>query len=200
MRVAVAYDTGDLTEVAYLVRPPRAGAEPIARGTLDPADTPYFEKTVEVSIPRGDVGLYTVLVYAVGEGDVLSNDVRGNLRFLLAGEPPTIEDVVAPDSVYRPNDPEEARQVVLIAEVSDPDGLSNINRVQFWNAGNPGARIDMYDDGENGDESAGDGRYTRIVVITSDNAVGVTELRFQATDRAGLTSNIVERSILVLGE
>lgn len=197
MRVAVDPRGTELDEVAFLVRAPSVGAEPVAEGQLDPAEGSFFENTVEVTIPRGEIGLYTVIVYAVGAGGSLSNDVRGNLRVFGEGEPPVIETVAAPDTLQLPAAGEDPALLPLVATVSDPDGLANVNRVQFWNAAAPATRFDMFDDGEDGDQTAGDGQYTRIVEIASSNEPGTTTIRFQATDRAGLASEIVEHEVVV---
>lgn len=198
MRVAVDPRGTELDEVAFLVRAPSVGAEPVAEGQLDPADGSFFEGTVEISIPRGEIGLYTVIVYAVGAGGSLSNDVRGNLRVFGEGEPPVIENVAAPDTLQRPAPGEDNALLPLVVTVSDPDGLANVNRVEFWNASAPASRFDMFDDGEGGDETAGDGQYTRVVEITSSNEPGTTTIRFQATDRAGLASDVHEHEVLVV--
>ena len=48
-----------------------------------------------------------------------------------------------------------------------------------------------------GDESAGDGRFTATVQISSDNAAGINRFAFQATDRAGLQSEVVEQEVTI---
>lgn len=198
MRAAVDPRGNVLDEVAFLVRAPEAGAEPVLEGQLEQADGAYYETTVDVSIPRGEIGLYTVIVYAVGAEGTLSNEVRGNLRIIGEGQPPVIEEVAAPDTLQRPASGADPVLLPLVVTVSDPDGLTNLNRVQFWNAASPATRFDMFDDGENGDETAGDGRYTRIVEISSTNQPGTTRLLFQATDRAGLTSEVAEHEVVVV--
>lgn len=198
MRVAVDPRGTELDKVVFLVRAPSVGADPVAEGQLDPVDGSFFENTVEISIARGEIGLYTVIVYAVGTSGLLSNDVRGSLRVFGEGEPPVIENISAPDSLQRPAPGEDNTMLPLVVTVSDPDGLANVSRVQFWNAGSPSVRFDMFDDGEDGDVTAGDGQYTRIVEIASSNEPGTTTIRFQATDRAGLASDIHEHDVVVL--
>jgi len=56
----------------------------------------------------------------------------------------------------------------------------------------------MFDDGTNGDVTAGDGTYSRIVILPP---VGVTKgtfrWEFQAIDRSGESSNIIDHFVLI---
>ena len=197
MSVEVEDPDGDLERVAYVVRSPYTEQEPVAEGDLSAAGGSEYRTTATVTVPRGDVGVYTVLVYAVDEAGSLSDNVRGMLTFSGQGDPPVILEVSAPDTVLRPAAGEEPETFVLSATVDDPDGLSSISEVVFWNVNLPTSRIPMVDDGSGADEFANDGIYTRTVQIESGNAAGETVLAFQATDRSGLRSNIVEKTIVV---
>ncbi|MEX1054388.1 MAG: hypothetical protein WED81_00055, partial [Rhodothermales bacterium] len=109
-------------------------------------------------------------------------------------------EVAAPDTVVRPAAGEPAKLIRIVASVSDPDGLTNVNVVQFWNAGNPSSKFPMFDDGDtaaSGDEVARDGKYTVTVRIESANQPGTNRLAFQATDLSGLRSNVFEKEIVV---
>ncbi len=190
----------DLENVSYLVQSPIGGRPPVVQGTLTSADGVLFLREVTVSIPKGETGVYTILVYAVDETGSISDDVRGMLTFGGTGDPPVLVDVVVPDTVRRPASGDPPVLVRLSATVTDPDGLTNVNEVVFWNVTNPNARFPMYDDGrfeESGDETQGDGIYTAIVRIESNNQPGANTLAFQASDRSGLTSNVIERTIVV---
>lgn len=187
----------DIESVAFVVQPPVAGEDFVADGTLARGAGARFAGETVLSVPAGDLGVYTVLVYAIDRAGSLSNEVRGMLRIEGAGLPPVIESVAAPDTVRRPVAGEPPERIPIVALVSDPDGLANINSVQFWNTANPSARIDMFDTGEAGDETAGDGRYTRVVEIAASNQAGVNDFAFQATDLSGLVSNVIEKRIVV---
>lgn len=197
MEVTATDPDGDLETVSFVVQPPFGGAAPVAQGTLSRASGARFEGDATVTIPSGEAGVYTVLVYAVDGAGSLSNDVRGTMRIEGVGLPPVIESVVAPDTVQRPASGEPPKRIAFVAVVSDPDGLSNINAVHFWNIANPSAKIEMFDTGELGDEVAGDGRYTRVVEIGAGNQPGTNTFAFQATDRSGLTSSSVETTVVV---
>lgn len=197
MAVTATDADDDLQHVSFVVQSPFSADSAAAEGTLSRTSGERFEAASDVTIPSGDVGVYTVLVYAVDQAGSLSDEVRGMLRVHGAGEPPVIEDVVAPDTVWRPaaGDPDE--HIEFIAVVSDPDGLSNVNTVEFWNADRPSTRIEMFDNGEQGDATAGDGRYTRVVEISSSNQPGTNMFAFEATDLSGLSSSIVEKTVVV---
>jgi hypothetical protein len=198
--VTVADTENDVVRIGYLVQSPVEGRPALAEGEIDVPGPGRFEGTAEVRIPRGDAGTYTVLVYAVDREGHLSNQVRGALRFTSAGEPPVVEQVEAPETITRPAAGEPDLVLRLVATVRDPDGVSTLGRVVFWNVTAPAATFDLFDDGdreESGDEVAGDGRYTRLIRIASTNQPGTNVLAFQATDRSGLKSNIVEKQIRV---
>ena len=188
---------GDLERVAYVVRSPYTEQEPVAEGDLSASGGSAYGTTATITVPRGDVGVYTVLVYAVDEAGSLSDNVRGMLTFSGQGDPPVILEVSAPETVQRPAPGDEPETFVLSATVDDPDGLSSISEVVFWNVNLPTSRIQMVDNGSGADDVANDGIYTRTVQIESGNAAGETVLAFQATDRSGLRSNIVEKTIVV---
>lgn len=198
MRVNVEDPDDDVERVAYVVQSPFSGRAPLAEGELTRGSGSRYTRTATLTLPRGDVGVYTVLVYAVDESGSLSDNVRGMLTFSGQGEPPVLLDVAAPDTVRRPAEGEDPVLLRLYATVTDPDGLSSISEVVFWNVARPSAVIEMADDGTSyGDLSENDGVYTRTVQIVSGNDPGETVLAFQATDRSGLKSNIVEKTIVV---
>jgi hypothetical protein len=199
LEVSVAVQTGDeaLAEVGYVVQAPAAGAPPLASGVLEAAAGRQYAATVPVEIPAAEVGVYTVLVFAVDARGQLSNQMRGLLRFAAAGGPPVIERIEAPDVVQRPSPGNPAVPLKVVAVVTDPDGLANLAQVLFWNASRPDATFPMADDGENGDDVAGDGHYTTIVQVESSNQPGTNTLAFQAFDRSGLASEVVEKQITI---
>lgn len=206
VRVAVTFTVTvddadrDVDRIGYVVQSPVAGRKPLAEGQVPTPGPGRYEATTDVSLPRGEVGTYTVLVFAVDRAGNLSNQMRGSLRYFAQGGAPKIERVDAPASITRPGAGEPDRTIKIVAHVSDPDGLSNVSRVAFWNIKAPGAKIDLFDDGnrtESGDEAAGDGRYTRLIRITSQNSPGTNTFVFQATDRSGLESDTVHVTIRV---
>lgn len=201
MQVAARDDDGSVTEVTFTVRSPISGKPLIAVGSLEQVSEGQYATTADVRIPTAEVGKYTVLLQAVDDEGALSNDARGMLSFADLGSSPVIEAVEMPESIQRPAPGETDAVLQIVAVVSDPDGLNNIARVTMRNPNRPNLpAFDLLDDGGalSGDEVAGDGRYTITVRISSDNEQGTNTFLFQAFDRAGLSSSIVEKQITVL--
>jgi hypothetical protein len=198
-----------IEEVAYIVQSPFSLTDPLASGLMQAAGGNRYAASLTLTISALDVRSYTVLVYAVDQARRVSGEVRGQfdyVRVFEPGDPPVIDAVVVPDTVQRPAAGQPAVSLPLIAVVSDPDGPGDVERVVFWNMNTPNSTILLCDDGglrpcsnsdDSGDEAAGDGRFTRTVFLTSDNAPGVNTFVFQATDRAGLTSAPAEKTVVV---
>lgn len=193
MEVTVRDPDHDVETVSFVV----FGDTTIAEGVLALGTGGRYAGRSDVIVPAGEIGVYTVLVFAEDLEGMLSNQVRGMMHVSAEGAPPVINMVVAPDTLRRPGPGEPAKLLELVAVVSDPNGLANIASVEFWNVTRPGEKIGMFDEGTDGDAEAADGRYTRIVQITSSNEPGEVSLAFQARDRAGLLSDIVETTVVV---
>lgn len=194
---------GDLDEVRFVVQSPRVGQGAVAEGQLAANVQGRYQTRTTLDIPKAFVGLYTVIVYAVDRQGQISNEVRGMLRFEATGKPPVLEAVDLPETVERPAPGEPPVLIPIVATVSDEDGLSNILRVEM----RVGATVLLLcDDGpgepcgsspNSGDEVAGDGRFTLTVQLESTNSPGPVTFDFQAFDRAGLSSEILTRTINV---
>lgn len=163
----------------------------IASGTLALGDDRRYAATAPLRLGRGQRGLYSVLVYAVDDDGLLSNQVRG--LFELAGMglgPPVIDAIDAPMEFRPPG------TLVLVAVVSDPDGLSDIARVEVDGSG--GGTFQLFDDGQSsGDETADDGRYTATFDVPTATP-GPQTFVFRAFDRDGLASQDVPFTITIL--
>ena len=199
-----------VSEVRYVVQSPTLPSKPLLTGLLTRAGQSHYEKTITLNVSALEVRSYSVLVYAVDDAERISGDMRGMVHYFrefAPSEPPSIESLVVPDTLYRPAAGSPAVSLLLVAEASDPDGLSDVAIVEFWNENVPATRLLMCDDGgaatcgaspDSGDDVAGDGFFTRRVFITSDNSPGTNTLLFQATDRAGLVSSTVSHDIVIL--
>ena len=196
-----------VAQVSYAVLSPDTTGDPVRIGTLSPAQNNRYAGDVNVTLSALDVQAYPVIVYVVDTNNRLGGEARTALEYVRSfevGSPPVIETLTIPDRIQRPAAGQPARSLVFIAEVSDPDGLSNVELVEFWNISSPDSRILLCDDGnqrpcgrnaESGDAQAGDGLFTRRVFITSNNDLGVNTFRFEATDRAGLRSQQVSHTV-----
>ncbi len=193
MEVVARDPDQDIAAVSFVV----FGDTTIAEGMLTYGNGGRYAGRFDVTIPAGALGVYTVLVFAEDQEGLLSSEVRGMLLVSGDGAPPIIHAVSVPDTVRRPASGEAPVLLEISAEASDPDGLSNIVAVEFWNTTRPAERFGMLDDGLEADAAAADGRYTRTVQITSSNSPGPVTLAFQARDRSGLLSNIVEATTVV---
>lgn len=116
-----------------------------------------------------------------------------NLEFLSGQQnsAPVISNLVAPDSIVV----EDPRSLIeLHINVDDQNGLLDIDEVYF-NVFGPGSttgnKVSMFDDGQeaNGDVTANDGIYSRIIEITPTNTKGEYRFEFEAVDRVGALSN-----------
>lgn len=192
---------GTVEQVYFVVQPPRRVGRPLIEGSLQKTSGGRFQTTAMLPIPTAEIGKYTILLYPVDDRGVRGNDVRGLLEFVELGRPPLILSVDAPDTIVRPGPGDPPRLVRIVVEVSDPDGLASISRVAMWNVNTPAAQIALLDDGgvnsTSGDETAGDGRYTVTLIIENRNNPGTNTFAFQAFDRAGLESQLIEQQIVV---
>ena len=197
-------------EVRYVVQSPQSLLEPIHSGSLKAEGSNRYSASLTLMISALEVRTYTIVVYAVGRAGRIGGEIRARLEYVRSfepGSPPMIDELLVPDTVQRPVLGQPAKTLLLAADVSDPDGLPEVEKVEFWNVETPGSRFLLCDDGpqracgashESGDEVGGDGRFTRLVFVESTNATGVTTLHFQATDRAGLQSEAKEKSIVIV--
>jgi hypothetical protein len=76
--------------------------------------------------------------------------------------------------------------ILITADVSDPDGASNIRWVTCDLSPLGGSEEqDLYDDGTNGDGKAGDGTYSLSFKVSQDVAEGVQAVPIRAEDLEG---------------
>ncbi len=192
LRVSVQDADNDIDSVLYIVQSPFDAFSPFDQGRLR-RESGFYVTQPTLRIPRGSTGLYTVSVYAVDSQRNLSNQVRGLLNFAIlegGGSPPVIEDIEGPEEITPPT------TLTLVAIVSDPDGLQNIQRVVVRTPN--GAEQNMFDDGETFDDPvAGDGRYRASFNVDENTPSGTFTFSFQAFDRAGLASDTLFKDVTV---
>ena len=76
--------------------------------------------------------------------------------------------------------------ILITAEVSDPDGASDIKAVTCDVSPLGGSeRQELYDDGTNGDDKAGDGIYSISFTVSKDAGEGVQAIPVRAEDKEG---------------
>ena len=150
------------------------------------------------------IGNYTIRFTASG-AEGTKKQVAVASFFFINGQdnvPPVINNLVAPNTVTIGTD---TTYIHLTLDVDDANGLSDVLFVWFDSYlpnGNPSSQnpIALYDDGINGgDITAGDGTYSRLVILPP---VGVTRgtyrWEFRAKDRIGDLSNQITHFLEVL--
>ncbi len=112
---------------------------------------------------------------------------------------PVISELQTPTSIYNA----AAEPQLLTVKVSDPQGLANIDDVNYdlvkAGASSPVRQGSFSDDGADGDVIAKDGIYSEL--LTSAFAAGDSgqfELTVEARDRDGNNSNVLSAQIFVL--
>lgn len=88
--------------------------------------------------------------------------------------------------------------------VQDQNGLNDIKEVYFIvyrpDGSTNGSKVFLFDDGnqsQNGDQTAGDGVFSRIISVNQTNAKGTYRFEFKAVDRGGLQSNVINYLVLI---
>lgn len=156
------------------------------------AQDSVFSAIIPLAIIRSDVGTFYV--------EVGANDTYGNsssfvrIPFLISrlNQPPTISNLMAPDTVYTSSTDE----FFISVQVSDPDGpadIRSVTRTTLQNNAYP-----LNDSGNNGDIAPGDGIYSETVSVVPPPNPGSYTFRFQAFDRSTAASNIIYHVIVIL--
>jgi hypothetical protein len=160
-----------------------------------------FTAKASFQIRRVQVGKYVVEVNAESPDGFRSNAIISPLVVFRGNHPPTISELVAPDSIKLGN---LSQVLLLTARTSDPDGLGDVAKVVFnsykpdssASGGNP---FVMYDDGlaVHGDEKAGDGIFSLRISLPPNTQTGTYRFEFQAFDRSNDSSTVLIRRITV---
>jgi hypothetical protein len=118
-----------------------------------------------------------------------SNIVRRTLR----NRPPIINSLAVPDSIQLPSD--GSKLVLFYMTASDSDGLGDIDSAYFRNeSSSTPTSILMYDDGDlntHGDDTAGDGVFSRILSIDAGTSTGNKEFHFHVVDKEGARAEVI---------
>ncbi len=114
---------------------------------------------------------------------------------------PVISDaLVNPDSIVVT----DTVAILTSVVVEDENGLNDIKEVYFivyrLDGSTNNNKVFLYDDGNlnlNGDQTAGDGIFSRIISVNQTNTKGTYRFEFRAVDRGGLQSNIINYLVLI---
>ncbi len=173
----------------------------IENGDISANDGSYANKiALSETYPNG---IYNIKYFVTDNSSTTKQVALGTFKFDngQANFAPVIsDDIVNPDSAVVT----DTTIILTSLKVSDQNGLSDIDKVYFVvyrpNGTTSNTQNLMYDDGnlaQHGDQTAGDGIYSLIISINSTNTKGTYRLEFQAKDRGGKLSNIINHSLLI---
>jgi len=199
-----------VSKIDYAILSPDTLGQPIRTGSLAFAQNGRYIARVNLTLNAFEVKSYPVIIYVIDANNQLGGEARTMLDYARSFEPispPVIEKLNIPSTIQRPASGQPSRLATFEVEVSDPEGLNDIESVEFWNITTPSSRLLLCDDGnqhrcgnseESGDAQARDGIYTRTVFILGTNDLGVNTFVFEATDRSGLRSEQVLHTIEII--
>lgn len=108
------------------------------------------------------------------------------------GTAPVISNLIAPDTVRT----SQIGTFIISLVAQDADGLFDIVSVSRTTPS--GLVLPLRDDGSNGDTVAGDGIFTETVSVFPPPPAGSYLFRFKARDCAGLESNELQKTIVIV--
>lgn len=148
-------------------------------------------------------GIYNIKYFVTDKSNTTNQVALGTFKFDngQANIAPVISnDIIDPDTAVVT----DTTLIITSINVFDQNGLSDIDRAYFKVYRPDGTTNNnqnlMFDDGNlslHGDQTAGDGIYSLIIQITSSNQKGTYRLEFEARDRGGKLSNIINHSLLI---
>ena len=148
------------------------------------------------------IGKYTVKFSAEGFEGSIKQVALATFYFKNGQDnlPPVIANtMIDPDTVVIT----QPTVISTSVEASDPNGSSDILEVYFVvyrpDGTTSGNKVFLYDDGksENGDLTAGDGIFSRLIQVDQSNQKGTYRFEFLAKDRIGDLSNLINHFVLI---
>lgn len=161
-----------------------------------------YSGTIRLNLADSDVGLYYVRFVGTDNTGLAATSLHLPFTVTRLNAPPSIADLVAPDTITVPPpvppDTISSLAFTMSVAASDPDGAADIREVYFrsLDSSDPNSKFFLRDDGgvgtpSSGDERAGDGRYTIRVTLTSRNERKTYRFAFQAMDVLSDTSSTI---------
>jgi hypothetical protein len=169
---------------------------------FDDSDDNRFENDFPLSefYPNG---IYNIKYYVKNTDETLQQVALGSFKYNNGQDnlPPEIANsVVDPDTAVVT----AAIVIFTSVEASDPNGQNDILKVFFVvykpDSSTNGNELELYDDGnidDHGDLIAGDGIYSLLIEVNATNDKGTYRFEFQAIDRGGKSSNIIDHFVLI---
>jgi len=170
-------------------------------GDIVAGDSIYSYK-MDSSFAAGKNGIYNLEFIA--EDTFEDQSVMLLKTILLENEVGKILNITMPDSVVRP------AQIPIYATVTDPQGLTDIDSVYFLLEQEDGTFIKnqdgsllkllLFDDGDyngNGDALEGDGVFSEILSVTTQNIAETYIFHFYMRDRVGNLSTVQKHPLKI---
>ncbi len=166
---------------------------------LSTGDTVVYSNNFQMS-QSDPIGTYSVKYFIQDNADNTSLAAVQYFDYKNGqfNQPPVISYLNAPDSVTVT----KPTNISMTLHASDPNGLSDIDSVYFItykpDGTTNGKHFYMHDDGNtalDGDVTAGDGIYSIIISVNTQNPKGIYRFVFQAVDRSGAKSNTISHNI-----
>ncbi len=173
------------------------------RDTLHAADAQAgtFRLVGDSTFAAEKQGSYQLRLWAEDRSGSRSDPVERAIY--IENAPPHVAQTVMPDSLRLPP-PGQQYLIRILAQVWDSQGLGDMRTVKFTvtkEGDSEGDPIQMFDDGNsqaNGDDIAGDGWYSRVVTLNSNNQPGTYIFKFVAEDRVGqLSAAVLDTMVIV---
>lgn len=154
-----------------------------------------FDQDIAIQISTTTISNFLIMV-TVTNSNGIGNYAQGILKINgISNSSPEILEVNNPDEYIIPDSGTE--NIRFTAKVTDIDGQNNIESVFLRLLSRSTGEVanspfELYDDGESlGDQVASDSIYTLTFPVSSDNRPDTYDIKYYATDRAGLVSDTV---------
>ncbi len=155
-----------------------------------------FSKLFDSTYAAERQGRYVLEFQAIDFNEDASNALSQII--FLENKAPVMVNPVVPDTVQRPAS--GADSLVIQIRVNDPQGPGDIQEVQFTveREGGTPSILEMVDTGELGDVAAGDGIYSRGIVVIPESVAGTFRFTFEALDRVENAAPVVIDTLVIL--
>jgi hypothetical protein len=155
--------------------------------------------TLDSTYAAERIGAYQLELVAVDASN--EHSAPQQHAIFLENFPPRLFNVELPDTVSRPSTGGVIVEVHITA--SDPQGLNDMQIVNMTiqRSGGPANVIEMFDDGDfdnNRDDVAGDGIYSRALLVDNSSTPGTFYFTFEAQDRVANAAVAVVDSMIIV--
>ncbi|RMF59593.1 MAG: hypothetical protein D6748_06075 [Calditrichaeota bacterium] len=201
---AVVQDSNGIEDVSSVQLSLKQGGNVIATALLDlisesAPDTGLFGIFLDSTFAAERMGDYLLEYQAQDNSGDLSNVLTASIY--LENLAPTLRVVELPDSFQRP--PIGTEIIDVRVRVVDPQGLADISNVSMsiYRAGGDTSFIELFDDGDfanHRDQEAGDGIFSRGLLVAANSTADLFIFEFLAEDRVGNFSPVVNDSLRIL--